>query len=99
MFGDGVDYDSIRSEQSGRGNGLQQIAFAALEHSRQYGARRPDVSQQVNIAHPHPSGIRRVDIALNKDSGVRTEQIDVTEAGDGLGHQILDLGFLRNVRM
>src|SRR5580692_11308770 len=97
MLGDGVGHRFERGDQPGGGNGLQQVAFAALHHLRKHGAGGVDVRQNVNIAHAGEVGVADVDIGGGEDSGVGAEQVDVVEAGDGFRYQPLDLGFLGNV--
>src|SRR3984957_2791386 len=92
-----VNHRFKRRQQSRGGDRLQQVSFAAREHSRQHRASRVDVRQQMNIAHFEPIRIRCVDASGNEDADIRAEKIDLAVTLTRFGDQPLNLLFASNI--
>ena len=75
----------LRMRQQPRGrHRLQQVAAAAREHRRQHGARGEDVRHHVHVPAALPLGVGVSLVAVDRDAGVRAEQIDRAVPLDGL---------------
>src|SRR5262249_30810983 len=76
---------------------LQQVAFAARQHARQHRTRGIHVRHHVHVPAALPLRVRRVLVAIDRDAGVRAEQIDPSVLLLHAHDEIDDVGLARDV--
>src|SRR5215475_5434191 len=99
MLADRVWRRADLREQPRRRDGLDQIAFLARQHLRQYRARRIDMAHHIDVPAALPVLVGRLRPPRGADTCVGTEDVNLAyRVGDGID-QVLDVFLIRHVAM